>query len=223
MIESDFDVIDYEAGASDDLQGKECSSCWRLLRYKFFNKNSTYKDGYDPQCSLCKQAPRLSMAEHASRLREMNFNSEGTRRQRHEDQDEMRKDRTGHAMDCSLFLQKLHHLYPSLYVTQGGIVGDLALYAASGVAKPEWGGNSFAYVGYVTLGTMPEFSRYEFDEKNDILLRATDIGWRSVLLRFIQKRILTEEQCDKEFGPPSGGTNSLWYKNLHRFRNAKNT
>ena len=121
-------------------------------------------------------------------------------------------------MDCSLFLQKLHHIYPALYVTQGGIVGDLALYATSGTARPEWGGNTFAYVGYVSLGTMPEFSSYEFDRARDILLRAKEIGWRSVLLRFIEKKILTEEQVLKEFGPPSGGENSLWYKKLQQAR-----
>jgi hypothetical protein len=220
-IKDEFDVIDYEAGASDDLQGMECCSCFRLLRYKFFPKNPAYKSGYDPQCWKCKETSVASMEEHAARLREENMNSEGTRRQRHPDQEEFRKNRVGRPMDCSVFLGKLLHLYPGLYVTQGGIKGDLALYATSGVNKPEWGGQSFKYIGYVTPGTMPEYSSYEFNEERDILLRVKDIGWRSVLLRFVENNILSEAQCNQEFGPPSGGVNSLWYKKLYQRRNSK--
>ena len=221
MIESDFDVIDYEAGADPNLRGQECVGCHRLLVYSFYDKNSSYKSGYDPMCPLCKKAPKLSIKEHTDRLFEMNFNSAGTARQRHPDQEILREDRPGRPLECSLFLTKLLHLVPNLYVTQGGYYEDLALYVTSGVPKAEWGGRNFRYLGYVTLGVMPEFSRYEFDRKRDILLRATQIGWRSVLIRFVENNILTEEQCYAEFGYPSGGENSIWYKKLHNHRNAK--
>ena len=220
LIQSDYDVIDYEAGADNELRGMECVGCYRLLTYRFFDKNSSYKSGYDPLCSWCKSQPKLSMKEHTSRLREMNYNSAGTARQRHPDQEFFYEDRPGRSMDCSLFLQKLLHIYPALFVTQGGIVTDLALYATSPVAKPGWADRDFKYIGYVTLGVLPEYSRYEFDQR-DIIQRCTQIGWRSVLLRFVENNILTEDQCLKEFGPPSGGVNSLWYKKLHNHRNAK--
>lgn len=219
--QSEFNQIDWEAGADPELRGAECSSCFRLLKWQFFPKNSAYKTGYYPQCYECLKAPRLSINEHVARLREENFNSEGTRRQRHEDQSEFRKDRRGRTMDCSLFLQKLLHVCPSLYVTQGGIKGDLALYV-TGPECREWGNRGFKYLGYVTLGTLPEYSSYEFDEARDVMVRVKDIGWRSVLLRFIENNILTEKQCDKEFGPASGGANSTWFKNLHKIRNRKN-
>ena len=220
MIQSDYDVIDYSAGESNDVLGKECCSCFRLLRFNFFDKNSSYKDGYSPQCSSCTHQPKLSMSEHISRLREMNYNSEGTKRMRHPDQEHLYEKREGRPLDCSVFLSKLLHIYPQLYVTQGGIVTDLALYATSGIAKPEWSGRSFRYLGYVTLGTMPEYSEYEFNDR-DVLQRCTQMGWRSVLLRFIEADILTEEQCNREFGYPSGGVNSLWYKKLHNYRKSK--
>jgi hypothetical protein len=221
LIQSDYDIVDYEAGMSDEVLGKECASCFRLLRWKFFDRDSSRKDGRDLQCSLCKKAPRLSIAEHTARLKEANLNSYGTRRQRHQDQAEMRKGGGGRSMDCSLFLQKLLHVYPALYVTEGGIVGDLALYATSGTIVPEWNGNSFKYMGYVSLGVMPEFSSYEFDESRDIMVRVKKIGWRDVLVRFVQNHILSEAQCDQEFGVASGGGNSIWFKKLHRYRNAK--
>ena len=224
-IKSDFDIVDYEAGAANDIRGQECCGCRRLLTWSFYDKNESYKSGYDPMCPLCKSSPKLSMAEHTARLREMNYSSEATRRQRHPDQNFFYDKRPGRYMDCALFLQKLLHVYPSLYVTQGGVaingvIVDLALYATSGVNKPEWSGNSFKYMGYVTLGTMPEYSEYEFNER-DVLQRCTQIGWRSVLLRFVENDILTEEQCNREFGPPSGGVNSIWFKKLNNHRNAK--
>jgi hypothetical protein len=227
MIIDEFDVIDYDAGVSDDILGAECASCHRLLTFSggFFPKNSTYKSGYGPQCYNCLKQPKLSIKEHTARLQEMNYNSEGTRRQRHADTLDIIDDRPGRPIECSLFLQKLLHVYPQLYVAQGGVmingvVVDLALYATSGINKPEWSNNSFKYLGYITLGVRPEYSRYEFNER-DVMIRCIDIGWRSVLLRFIENNILTEEQCEKEFGPPSGGVNSLWYKKLNNHRNAK--
>jgi hypothetical protein len=222
MITSDYDVIDYEAGADNDLRGQECASCFRLLKWNFFDKNSSYKTGHDPQCSLCKKAPRLSLSEHTSRLKEMNLCSEGTKRQRHPDQEDFKGNRSGRMMDCLWFLMKLRSIYPSLYVSQGGVIGDLALYATSGLGRPEWGGNTFKYIGYVTLGTMPEYSKYEFNDR-DVVIKATEIGWRSVLLRFVQNGLITDSQCQFEFGSPSGGETSTWYKNLYRFRNAKAT
>ena len=225
MIHSDFDVVDYEAGADPELRGKECQGCRRLLLYRFYDKNASYKDGYDPMCPLCKKAPVLSVAEHTARLREANYSSEGTRRQRHPDTDALMEKRPGRSMDCSIFLQKLHHVYHQLYITPGGVtlnsvIVDVALYATSGVARADWGGNSFKYMGYATLGTMPEYSEYEFNER-DVLQRCTQIGWRSILLRFVENNILTEEQCNQEFGPPSGGANSLWYKKLQQHRSSK--
>lgn len=224
-VVDEFDVIDWEAGVDNELRGKECQSCARLLTYRFFPKNSLYKDGYGPQCYKCLKAPRLSLREHTARLQELNYNSEGTRRQRHVDQDFFHEDRPGIPMECSLFLTKLLHAYPQLYVTQGGVtingaVVDLALYATSPMVRQDWAGRDFKYLGYVTLGVMPEYSRYEFDHR-DVMLRCSQIGWRSVLLRFVENNLLTEEQCLKEFGPPSGGVNSLWYKKLSNHRNAK--
>ncbi len=226
-IESEYDIIDYEAGVSDEIKGAECISCYRLLRWEFFDRNSAYKSGYDPQCSWCKKQPALSISEHTSRLREMNYNSEGTKRQRHPDQEDFHKERSGEIMDFSLFLQKLHHVYPRLYITPGavtvnGVQVDISLFATSDLPRADWKGATVKYMGYITMGPMPEFTEYEFDAR-DIMQRATRIGWRDVLLRFIKNRILTEEQVIREFGNPSGLADSdYWYRKLHQYRNQKN-
>ena len=221
LITCDHDVINYEAGVSDEVLGQECRSCFRLLTWNFFNRDSSYKSGYDPQCSWCKLQPRLSVAEHTARLSEMNYNSEGTKRQRHADQEIYHLDRTGRWMESSEFLPKLLRICPRLYVKPGGIVGDLALYI-TGTPRPDWNNQSFRYLGYMTVGPMPEYSKYEFDKQRDILLRASHMGWRSVLLRFIENGVLTEEQCDKEFGRPFGHIAQVsWFKKLQQIRNTK--
>ena len=222
MVEDPLTQIDYDAGADPETRGQECNACFRLFTWEsgMFNRNSAYKTGYYPQCTECQKKPKMTIAEHTARLREMNHSSEGTKRQRHEDQSEFRKDRSGRRMDASLFLQKLLHLVPGLYVAPGGIVGDLGLYV-TGLARPEWEGNTFKYVGYVTLGIMPEYSTYDFDNQRDVMIRVKDMGWRSMLLRFVENGIVTEKQCDQEFGTPSGGTTSTWYKALHKKRNQK--
>jgi len=226
MIESDYDVLDYAAGVSDEVLGQECHSCFRLLRWQFFDKNSAYKNGYEPQCGWCKKQPAMSIAEHTARLRERNYNSEGTKRLRHPEQEFFYGDRTGETMDFSRFLQKLHHVYPALYVAPGavsinGVGVDISLFATSGVAQPEWKGATSKYMGYITIGLMPEYNEYEFDDR-DILQRTTRIGWRDVLLRFIKNGVLTEKQVNQEFGPPSGfASPTYWFKKLHQYRNSK--
>lgn len=225
-IESDYDVLDYQAGVDDEIRGQECHSCFRLLKWNFFDRNPVYKNGYSPQCSWCKKQPVLSIAEHTARLREMNYSSEGTKRQRHPDQESFHEDREGEVMSFSLFLQKLHHVYPNLYATPGavtvnGVQVDISLFATSGSARSEWNNQTAKYMGYITVGTMPEYTEYEFDSR-DVLQRAIRIGWRDVLLRFIKNNILTEAQVNKEFGRPSGLANSTyWYKKLHQYRNSK--
>jgi hypothetical protein len=165
----------------------------------------------------------MSMAEHSARLGELNFNSEGTKRQRHEDQDEFHKEheRVGRRMHTSVLLLKLQKLVPSLHVKTGAIEGDLALYQTAETPQAKWDGKNYNYLGYVSYGNLCEYSQYEFDTKLDIVLRESTRGWRTVLLRFIKAGLLTEEQCDKEFGHPSGRASLVWYKKLWQYRNTR--
>lgn len=219
----DLSNVDARLRDSPDVVGQECSGCYRILLWKFFDHDSSYKTGYKPTCIDCLSKPRLSMEEHVSKMSAENYNSEAVRKQRHEDQEEFRKAeaRWGRTMLPSDFLVKLHRLVPNLYVTPGGVRGDVSLYLTAGGPRADWGGNAFKYMGYFEFDTMPEHSIFEFDEDKDVLVRATSMGWRSVLLRFIKSGILTEEQCQKEFGPPSTGNSNVWFKQLQRHRGEK--
>jgi hypothetical protein len=213
--------IDPDIAAADEVLGKECNSCYRLLSYKHFRRDSSMKDGYKSQCTSCEAEPKLSMAEHTSRLKERNFGSEAVKKQRHEDQEEFRKvdARWGRVLHTSDLLLKLHRIVPNLFIKEGGIAGDLAMYLVAHGPRKDWDGKNYKYLGYVAYGELPEYSLYQFDDKNDVMIREDIRGWRTVLLRFIKADLLTEEQCDKEFGKPSSRGSTVWYKQLYNHRN----
>jgi hypothetical protein len=160
------------------------------------------------------------MEEHVSRLKESTYNSEGVKRQRHQDQNEMRlySARLGRAMLASDFLLKLQKMVPNIHIKEGGIAGDLALYLTEELPQGKWKGKNYKYMGWITFGLMPEYSLYEFNEKLDVMIRATDKGWRDVLLAFIKDKVITEEQCDKIFGKPLGRGANSWFKKLKDYR-----
>jgi hypothetical protein len=217
---SELDVIDNSIAYSPEIGGQECNSCFRLLSFSFFDRDSSYRIGYKPQCQHCRVQPRLSMAEHLSNLKETNFNSEGVKRQRHEDQEEFKKvdARLGRPMHCSELLLRLQKLVPSLFVKEGGIVGDLALYLVTETPQAKWGGKNYKYMGYASFTTMPEYSLYEFDTERDILIRAREQGWRAILLRFIKADLITEDDCRTEFGYATGDGSLTWHKQLFNYR-----
>lgn len=220
-IDDDLNSIDHDVFTSPDLLGHECDSCFRVLAFKFYERDSSFTSGYKPQCIDCQQQPKLSMEEHLHRLKSRNFNSEAVKRQRHEDQEEWRlvDARRGRTLHASDVLLRLHKLVPSLLVKEGGIIGDLAMYQVTDAPQVKWDGKNFEYMGYITYATLPEYSIYEFDEDKDVMIRADEQGWRDILLRFIRKGLLTEEQCDKEFGKPVGRGAQMWFKKLWNFRN----
>jgi len=161
------------------------------------------------------------MEEHTARLRERNVGSAAVKAQRHEDQEEFRKTdaRWGKVVHTSDLLLKLHRVVPCLFIKEGGIAGDLAMYVTAPGPRKDWDGKNYKYLGYVTYGELPEYSIYQFNDKIDVMVREEIRGWRTVLLRFIKADVLTEEQCDKVFGKPSSRGSAVWYKQLYNHRN----
>lgn len=215
--------INRELAEADEVLGKECSTCLRAFKYHMFRLDSSKRDGRALQCSLCESAPKLSTREHVSRLTELNNSSEGTKRQRWEDQDEYRNDvaRIGHPRVASEFLAEVQKLTGNLYVEEGRIIGDLALYQMYGKPQPHLEGRQFRYIGYCPTGYMPEFSLYEFDEKRDVIIREKLRGWRSVLLNLIRHGLLTEPQVNEHFGTPESPAAFIYRRELWRMRNKK--
>jgi hypothetical protein len=215
-------ILDREIVESKELLGKECVTCGKILAYAFFRRDSSYRDGRRDRCQSCENAPRLSTAEHTARLKELNYSSHAVQKQRWENQEDYENTvaRLGTPMHHSDLLYKIRRLVPNLYITEGRIIGDLAVFQTYPCPQPDLEGRDFRYLFYIPTGVLPEFSQYEFDER-DVPIRESKRGWRTVLLRLIKMGLLSEEACDREFGRAQGIASTVWYRQLYQFRNRK--
>ena len=210
--------LDLAKATSPEIYGRECGGCHCLLDWIHYRRDSSMKDGRAALCFDCEAAPRLSTKEHTFRLYEQNYNSEAVKKQRWEDQDELRNDeaRIGRPMLHSDFLTVVKRLVPSLYITEGRIIGDLAVYQTAPGPQKAWDDRDFRYLFYVPTGVLPEFSQYQFSQDGfDIPIRESRRGWRTVLLRLIKSRLLDEQTCNQVFGRPAEcEASNRWYKQL---------
>lgn len=220
-INDPANIVSREVVESNELLGKECIGCVRILPYAFFDRDSTYRDGRRDLCTNCQSSPRLSTDEHTARLREVNNSSEAVKRQRWAHQDDYRDDRArvGRVLASGDFLAKVRKLVPSLFITDGRIVGDVAIFRIYPRPQPHLEGRDFEYLFYCPTGLLPEYSIYEFETTRDIPVREKQRGWRTVLLRLIKSGLLTEEVCDREFGRADGPASTVWYRRLYEHRN----
>jgi hypothetical protein len=220
-IQIEASQLNREVVESKAMLGKECITCYRILEYKFFQKDSSYRDGWRDQCLVCQNAPVMSTDEHVWSQREKNYLAASSQRWDH--QEDYRDDaaRLGRTMHHSELLLHLRRLIPNLYVTDGRIAGDLALYRTYGFPQSRLNGNSFEYLFYMPTGIMPEFSQYEFDEYRNVLIRESKRGWRTVTLRLIKGGFITEEVANHIFGPAEGAGSTVYCRKLWEWRNAK--
>jgi hypothetical protein len=216
---SEFNEIDRMVMESPELLGKECIGCYRVLAYKYFDKDSSSRDGRKHLCALCQTAERLSTEEHIARQKEMNYNASQSQRWDH--QEELYDDaaRVGKPLLSNDLVFTLRELIPNLYITQGRIIGDLAVFKTYGTPQPSLDGKTFEYLFYIPTGILPEFSQYEFNDRN-VAVREKQRGWRTVLLRLIKAKMLTEEMANKVFGPAEGKASARYNRKLYEFRNS---
>lgn len=222
-LQDPINQVNRELAESNELLGKQCNFCLRALPYNFYNKDSSSKDGRTDICDSCRTLPRLSLAEHTARLREMNFNSEAVKAQRAIYQEDYKNDaaRIGHPMEASELIIKLFKIVPGLYITQGNMEGWFALYKIFPCSQSSLEGRDYQYLFAIPQGLLPEFSIMEFDEVRDILIREKMRGWRTVLLKLIRADLLTEDKCNAIFGRPNGPASNVWYRSLYTYRNGK--
>lgn len=215
-------VLDRQVVESPDLLGKECCCCTKILAYSFFRKDHSYRDGRRDRCQQCEDSPRLSTAEHTARLKELNYSSHAVQKQRWENQSDYENTvaRLGTPMSHSNLIYKIKKWVPNIYITEGRIIGDLAVFQTYPCPQPDLEGRDFRYLFYIPTGQLPEFSQYEFDAR-DVPIRESKRGWRTVLLRLIKIGLLSEETCDREFGRAQGIASTVWYRQLFQFRNRK--
>lgn len=144
--------------------------------------------------------------------------------------------RIGRRLHHSEVLRRLRTVVPNLIVAPGGQQNRIGLYRTFNIPADQVEGyrGSFlhvdvpVYLGWMELGWMPE---YEIDILNDVGVAISQIrGWRTILLRMIKRRdqqgrdtsVITEQQADQAFGPPSNGDiSSMYRRQLWEFRNRR--
>lgn len=215
--------LDLQKEASSEVYGKHCSGCRAALDFIHFRKDSSITDGHSHLCWDCEAQPALSTEENLSMLQEKNYNAEATKKQRWDHQEELidPEARVGRPMRHSDFFLILQKLVPNLYITQGRIIGHLAVYQTAPCPQTQWNNRDFRYLFFSEEGTMPEFSQYQVDEERDIVIRESKRGWRTVLLRLVKLGLLDEETCGKVFGRPEGPSAQRYNRELYKHRNKK--
>lgn len=206
-----FNQLDHDVGFSRTLYGKECMACKRALAFSLFNRDSSVRDGYAHLCQQCEVSPRLSTAEHVSRLREMNNNSHALAKQRRPDEAHYQsRDFTGKRMEFQEFIRRLKKIYPYLIVADAYFLNESSLYITD-LSAP----SGVRYVGYLNTGVLNENSRYRYNERN-VPVEEVDRGWRSILLKMILLGVVTDQAVREEFGPSS---DFIWNKTIFNFKN----
>ena len=211
----EFDVVDPEVAFSRSLVGKECQACRRILRYKFYDNDSTQRDGKAAICPKCLETPRLSAAENLSRLQEANFSSEAVCKQRRPDEEDyIDRDAIGRVLHSSLFIQKLKDAGVNVIPAPAHFRDEISLYVdnSQGLQLP-------LYIGWIPAGPIQEFSEYRY---NEYAVPVDEIkhGYRGILKNLISNKLLTERDCIKFFGPC---TEKIWSKNMWQLRNPGKT
>lgn len=203
------------------IHWKECITCSRIKPFGEFKRDSSYREGVRDQCLVCESAPRLSTQEHTIRQKEMNYRAANAQRWDNQEDYENDAARVGMPMHHSELLRRIRKLIPhNLFVMDGRIVGDLAIYRVYGTPQPDLNGRTFRYLFYIPTGWMPEFSQYEFDSR-DVPIKESKRGWRTPLLRLIKTGLVSEDQVRDEFGEALGEASVVWHRELQKYRTSK--
>lgn len=137
----------------------------------------------------------------------------GSRRQHQfPNQEELKLQREGRILHMNEFLARLKRCGLNCwYSEKGGMPKTLGMYV--GHDKTSRCSHEFGaphYVGFVQVPFMQEYEELNFDQYN-VPLGSKRRGWRTVLLRLIEQRLLTVEKADEIFGKPATGPVSRRY------------
>src|SRR5579862_4628803 len=135
-----FRELDLAKKNSPEVYGRECAGCRCDLDFVHFRRDSSQRDGRAILCVECESQPKLSLGEHVACQTERNYNLDAVKKQRWEDQEELKNDaaRIGRPMLAPDFLGIVKKLVPCLYITDGRIEGDLAIYETAPCPQKKW-------------------------------------------------------------------------------------
>jgi hypothetical protein len=207
----ELNVVDSGVAFSRTLMGKECQACRRILSYKFFDHDSSVRDGYALLCPKCKATPRLSAAENYAAQREANFSSAAVAAQRRPDEEDyLDRESLGRVLWSSDIVHKLKQAGVDIITGPAAFMGEISLYI-----KDETLPAGAKYIGWLNSGQNQEFSEYSY---NSYLVPTDEIahGYRGILRNLVMQGYLTEDKCNKFFGYC---TEKVWAKAMWDYRN----
>jgi len=143
-------------------------------------------------------------------------------RQEEDDLADNGQTRKGRVMHCLEFLEKLQTILPAYLsaTVRKGLCG-LAVYKPyETIVNGQTERIDWQYVCGVQVGYCYEYSVLHFDS-HGLPLNEKWRGWRTVLLRLIQKNYITEQQAEEVFGKATGPASRRYLEQLYYFRNRK--
>lgn len=214
--------------------GVSCSTCNPKSSTKNYDKELQYDQDVahlredkipDLMQSIAEGATHKQTGSQAKeefyRLFEQNVDS---RKQfRWTQQEEFKQRRVGKILHMNEFLRLLRKAgLDSWYTSKGGMRGTLGLYVLhTGMfSKCQHERDVPHYVGFVQVPFMQEYEELHFD-RYDVPLGSKRRGWRTVLLKLVEQKLISEERAHEVFGDPSDGFISRRYKEyMHFLRHA---
>jgi hypothetical protein len=212
--------------------GLSCAACSKKgSNYKNYDKEFAYADEIEPQVSqILSEAEIRDESQSSTQAKEefqrlFEANVESRKPYRFPDQEELKTKREGKILHMNEFLRLLRAALPAGYTAwfteKGGMRGTLGLYVGHPVGStlPETCTHEFGqphYVGFVQVPYMQEFEELHFDRYN-VPLGSKRRGWRTIGLKLIEQKILSEQDFHQAFGEPPTGEVSRRYRAYLQF------
>lgn len=211
--------------------GVSCTACSGGVSHKQYDAEFEYSEDIEPSVAKIMAETEQRQVTDASqqakeefyRLYEMNAASR--KEYRWPNQEELQAKREGKVLHMNEFLRLLKKALPSgfsaWYTDKGGMANTLGLYVghpAGAASLPSCTHPPGAphYVGFVQVPYMQEFEELHFD-RYQVPLGSKRRGWRTILLKLIESRILTETEAHSVFGEPLGSIISRRYNEYLKF------
>jgi hypothetical protein len=199
--------------------------------HKDYDKEFQYADEIEPNVAkIMEQTEQRTISQSSTQAREEFYrlyeqNVNARKEHRFRDQEELHTKRTGHIYHMSEFLRLLKKALPAgynaWYTDKGGMANTLGLYVSHPIGQSlnplcSHEKDQPHYVGFVQVPWMQEFEELHFDRYN-IPLGSKRRGWRTILLKLIESKVLSETQAHEVFGAPLGDVLSRRYLSYLQF------
>jgi hypothetical protein len=216
--------------------GLRCEKCdSNTATHKKFDKEFDYADEIQPDVArVMREAESRSVSQSSQEAKEEYLKLyEGNLARRKEyrwvNQEELQKKREGRILPMNEFLRLFRKSLPSgytaWYTDKGGMANTLGLYVghpagASGFPSCSHEPGQPHYIGFVQVPYMQEFEELHFD-RYLVPLGSKRRGWRTILLKAIEAKILSERAAHEVFGAPPTSDVSRRYLHYLKYIRSK--